>query len=145
MSLVRLFSTALDVNTVNSHAEVFESCPNYWIPREALETNDVHTAVEREVCRLFHDMMQDILPTQWAGAEFWIQARHPRLQRAGSLPDALVCFSSQHAQVYEPGKGLAFHFDKDEQLFLEQRKVVHPLLSTVVYLAGDTSTARLGM
>ena len=54
------------------------------------------------------------------------------------------CFSSQHAQVYEPGKGLAFHFDKDEQLFLEQRKMVHPLLSTVVYLAGDTSTARLG-
>lgn len=77
MSLVRLFSTALDINTINSHAEVFESCPNYWIPRKALEANDVHTAVEREVCRLFHDVMQDILPTDWAGAEFWIQARPP--------------------------------------------------------------------
>ena len=90
MSLVRLFSTALDIYTINSHAEVFESCPNYWIPRKALEASDVHTAVEREVCRLFHDVMQDILPTDWAGAEFWIQARQPRLQRAGSLPHALV-------------------------------------------------------
>jgi hypothetical protein len=40
-------------------------------------------------------------------------------------------------QVYEPGKGLKFHFDKDEQLLVAEGRMVHPLLSSVLYLTGD--------
>ncbi|KAK9841824.1 hypothetical protein WJX81_005480 [Elliptochloris bilobata] len=118
MSLVRTFRTGLDVETINRHAEVLAVCPNFWIPRDLLEAGDVHTEVEREVCRLL-PVLQGILPPSWTGAEFWVQ-------------------------VYDAGKGLAFHFDKDEQRFVDQHVMAHPLLSSVLYLAGDASSARLG-
>lgn len=44
-------------------------------------------------------------------------------------------------QVYEPGKGLKFHFDKDEQLLVAEGRMVHPLLSSVLYLTGDAGAA----
>ena len=48
-------------------------------------------------------------------------------------------------QVYQQGKGLPFHFDKDEHLFKEQHKMVHPMLSSVLYLTGATAAPkRLG-
>jgi hypothetical protein len=39
-------------------------------------------------------------------------------------------------QVYEPGKGLAFHFDKDESRMAEDSQMVHPITSTILYLTG---------
>ena len=69
-------------------------------------------------------------------------ARTPRAapaQAVGRRADGAA-----RAQVYEPGRGLAFHFDKDEQLFRERREMAHPLLSTILYLVGDTGAARLG-
>ena len=47
-------------------------------------------------------------------------------------------------QDYERGKGLAFHFDKDEALFKEHGRMEHPLLSSVLYLTGSGNSARLG-
>jgi hypothetical protein len=48
-------------------------------------------------------------------------------------------------QVYEPGKGLPFHFDKDEQLFKERQHMAHPTLSSVLYLTGAAAARqRLG-
>lgn len=47
-------------------------------------------------------------------------------------------------QVYEPGKGLDFHFDKDETLMKEQSEMRHPYLSSVLYLTGDKQKPRLG-
>ena len=39
-------------------------------------------------------------------------------------------------QVYEGGKGLAFHFDKDEELYKNDEVMKHPHLSSVLYLPG---------
>ncbi|KAL0025106.1 hypothetical protein WJX79_010787 [Trebouxia sp. C0005] len=47
-------------------------------------------------------------------------------------------------QVYEPGKGLAFHFDKDEHAMKEKHQMIQPVLSSVLYLTGDFATERLG-
>lgn len=47
-------------------------------------------------------------------------------------------------QVYEPGKGLAFHFDKDEHAMKEKQQMIQPALSSVLYLSGDCTQERLG-
>ncbi len=54
--------------------------------------------------------------------------------------------SGQHKylQVYEPGTGLAFHFDKDEHAMKEKHQMIQPVLSSVLYLTGDCATERLG-
>lgn len=53
---------------------------------------------------------------------------------------ATICF----VQVYEPGKGLAFHFDKDEHAMKEKQQMIQPVLSSVLYLTGDSTQERLG-
>ena len=82
---------------------------------------------------------------------------YPNIHRLHSLP-AYCCLSTDGDmvslcltygdgvawQVYERGKGLAFHFDKDEHLFKEERRMVHPLLSSILYLTGSTFPKRLG-
>ncbi len=50
------------------------------------------------------------LPSDWAGVEWWCQVYHT------------------------PGKGLAFHWDKDEALMASSGRMVNPILSSVVYL-----------
>ncbi len=56
-----------------------------------------------------------------------------------------IYISVQHyLQVYEPGKGLAFHFDKDEHAMKENHQMIQPVLSSVLYLTGDCTTERLG-
>ncbi len=52
--------------------------------------------------------------------------------------------SHKYLQVYEPGKGLAFHFDKDEHAMKEKHQMIQPILSSVLYLTGNCATARLG-
>ena len=148
MSLVRVFSTALDVDAIGRDADGLAACPNFWIPRERLQVGDVHTVVEQEVCRLLHGVLRHSLPPAWSGAEYWVQARSvlarptrkPRGVRFGIGSDA----PAAGVQTYEAGRGLAFHFDKDEQRYRDQRVMAHPLLSTVLYLAGDAGAARLG-
>ena len=48
-------------------------------------------------------------------------------------------------QIYEHGRGLAFHFDKDEHLLTSERKMVHPIDNSIVYLTGDSASSRLGI
>lgn len=48
------------------------------------------------------------------------------------------------AQVYRPGAGLAFHFDKDESQYKQTGCMRHPALSSVLYLTGDQQGAPLG-
>ena len=58
-----------------------------------------------------------------------------------------TCSSMLHSstvQVYKPGKGLAFHFDKDEHVMKEHQQMLQPVLSSVLYLTGDSNTDRLG-
>jgi hypothetical protein len=40
-------------------------------------------------------------------------------------------------KVYEPGRGLAFHFDKDEHLLVSDGAMVNPVWSSVLYLTGS--------
>ena len=57
-----------------------------------------------------------------------------------SAPHAVICI----VQVYKPGKGLAFHFDKDEHAMKEKQQMIQPVLSSVLYLTGDSTQERLG-
>ena len=47
-------------------------------------------------------------------------------------------------QIYEHGRGLAFHFDKDEHLLSSKGQMVHPMINSIVYLTGDSASSRLG-
>lgn len=56
------------------------------------------------------------LPPDWGGAEFW-------------------------SQVYEdPGRGLAFHFDKDEHMLKDEGRMVNPIFSSVLYVNSPAET-----
>lgn len=48
-------------------------------------------------------------------------------------------------QKYEGGKGLAFHFDKDEHALQKTGDMVHPQFSSVVYLTGERTQPRQGV
>jgi len=62
--------------------------PNFWMPREAIEGRECRTQAEQAVCSLHERVLSTLLPPCWTGVEWW-------------------------CQVYtEPGKGLAFHWDK---------------------------------
>ncbi len=45
-------------------------------------------------------------------------------------------------QSYEGGRGLAFHFDKDEHAMKERQEMVTPIFSSVLYLTGDSASQR---
>ena len=52
-------------------------------------------------------------------------------------------------QCYQPGQGLAFHFDKDEERLRETGEMRHPIFSSIVYLHDeeddfDEESRRLG-
>jgi hypothetical protein len=47
-------------------------------------------------------------------------------------------------QKYERGKGLAFHFDKDEHAMRKTGSMQHPQLSSIVYLTGERTQPRQG-
>ena len=69
-----------------------------------------------------HDYLQaSRLGDDWVGAEWW-------------------------AQVYKPGKGLSFHFDKDEEVMKTTGAMQHPTWSSVLYLnsAEECESPRLG-
>jgi len=97
--------------------------PNFWVPRAAAESNksdDLRTLAE-EVVRSLHDrMLAPLLPSDWSGAEWW-------------------------CQVYmTPGRGLLFHWDKDEAGLSAEgvRSMRHPLYSCVLYLNSEEECGR---
>ena len=64
-----------------------------------------------------------------------LHSLHPALQLKGPPPvQQPACL-----QIYQPGIGLNFHFDKDEHCMKDRREMVHPELSSVLYLTGSES------
>lgn len=129
------------------------AAPNFWVPRAAAEAGPAAaaTAAAAAVALLYERVMRDRLPADWAGAEYWVQARaaparRTRLAAAVAAPPAdhapvgpLPRRAQRHSlpfQIYEPGRGLAFHFDKDEHLLAAEGRMAHPAWSSVLYLTG---------
>lgn len=103
------------VDGVLADAEKLAKCPNYWLPRSSLEDPEQRSSTRMHVDvlieLLYRDCMQDQVASDFAGAEWWVQ-------------------------TYEAGRGLAFHFDKDEYAMAEKQEMHHPQHSSVVYLTG---------
>ena len=47
-------------------------------------------------------------------------------------------------QVYEAGRGLAFHFDKDEHAMATRQQMLQPAASSVLYLSGSVLEPPMG-
>ena len=60
------------------------------------------------------------------------------VQRQQTVTGTVFC------QIYEHGRGLAFHFDKDEHRLKEEGTMVHPIVNSIIYLTGDSAKSRLG-
>jgi hypothetical protein len=97
-------------------ADALAACPNYWVPREVVEgAGPALTAAEQAVAALWRAAAAPPLAElgeAWQGAEYW-------------------------CQVYEGGRGLGFHFDKDEHAMAAHGRMATPLLSSVLYLTGS--------
>jgi len=110
-------------NCVKLDALALSHCPNYWIPREVLEIddNDPSTTGQTQLLTSFEAVVAAVAPfakrhlsdntEDWPGAEVW-------------------------CQIYENGRGLGMHFDKDEAIVLQEGRVVTPILSSVLFLTG---------
>ena len=102
-------------------AESLSKAPNYWVPRRALRGEDgdgpLRGCGERASADLLERVAEDLLDGDVAetfeGCEYW-------------------------CQVYNGGRGLRFHFDKDEHMLRTEGKYEFPILSTVVYLTAAT-------
>ena len=124
-------------------------CPNYWVPRAVVEgLQPAVTAAEQVVRQLWSRMACDALrepdATGWTGAEYWCQAsprQHRRLATstcAAARPLRAPPPPLPSLQIYERGRGLTFHFDKDEHVMKASGAMVNPLRSSVLYLTGSS-------
>lgn len=106
-----------DVDWARQVAMQLESKPNYWVPRDVIESNEEHSLQSggEWIVRQLYDVVREHLSEEgeWEGAEYW-------------------------AQVYTGGRGLAFHIDKDEYAMKHRREMVNPVYSSVLYLSGST-------
>ena len=65
-------------------------------------------------------------------AEAAVAALYPLVKEA--LPSNIPIEGAEYwVQIYESGRGLSFHFDKDESKMAKENIVVNPLLSSVRY------------
>lgn len=85
--------------------------PNFWIGRDDIASGTCRNSAEQAVANLYA-LVADTLPERWSGAEYWVQ-------------------------IYEKGRGLAFHFDKDEYLLKEEGRMVMPAVSSILFLSGS--------
>ena len=96
-------------------------CPNYWISREQLVEKQLRGVGEIVSFDLWDRVVGNILRCSgneawnatWQGCEYW-------------------------SQVYHGGRGLEFHFDKDESRVKTKGEFHFPILSCVIYLTDDT-------
>ena len=110
-------------------SDTWAACgPNFWVPLDCATSTDdsqYHTLAEQVVASLHARILARLLPAgSWSGAEWW-------------------------CQVYNsPGRGLPFHWDKDEAGLTRDgvTSMRHPLLSCVLYLntADECSREPLG-
>ena len=126
-SCVAVFADALPeplLAAVAADSDSLAACePNFWVPRSAIlpvsrESDPQRTLVETVVCSLWDRVLSTLLPADsWAGAEWW-------------------------CQVYNtPGRGLDFHYDKDEHRMAAAGVMANPELSCVLYLNTDAECA----
>lgn len=149
------------------HVVASEHCSSFAL-QEGVQNRSTQTVWEDVVSSIHDSIVRDKLPKSWAGAEWWVQVAVQNSPSACGVPgllldweralDNLWCVACHHdrwctaqisdlddyLQVYEPGKGLAFHFDKDEHAMKEKHQMIQPVLSSVLYLTGDCTTERLG-
>ena len=126
-SAARLVRNALPERLLDAAAADSDAmaavAPNFWVPREAIEAEarEPRTLAEQVVFALYERVMKDELPSDWAGAEWW-------------------------CQIYQPSRGLPFHFDKDEELMKATGEMRHPITSCVLYLntAEECAAPALG-
>jgi hypothetical protein len=132
---------------------------NWWVPRSALDAGPAaaRTAAEAAVAHLWHTVVRPALRSdpgmeaaercsaggggagvEKAGEEEQEQGGGRRAPRRRPLPppDRRVAGAEYWCQLYRPGAGLAFHFDKDEARLVRDGAMRHPLLSSVLYLTG---------
>ena len=107
----RVYHEVLDSDVIHRlevDGPVLSDCPNYWVPKDYLFAP--RTCFEQVVAAL----SPVVAPASgdWQGAEVW-------------------------CQVYEHGRGLGFHFDKDEEIMKEEQRTETPLFSSVLFLTGD--------
>ena len=136
------------------------SCDNFWVPKAELDSAsaDAHI-VERWICSLYQNLMRSKVSDDFAGVEYWVQVPGPCPRQddptlssccklvARALRSANVLLTHDRlnlccAQRYEKGRGLAFHFDKDEHAMRETGAMLQPQLSSIVYLTGGQRHAK---
>ncbi|KAL6778568.1 hypothetical protein ACKKBF_B15310 [Auxenochlorella protothecoides x Auxenochlorella symbiontica] len=94
---------------IQSDAKALAASPNYWFPLECLDSPA--TAAEEAAAHLYHTYIAAKDVEGVVGAEYWVQ-------------------------IFEKGRGLGFHMDKDEHLMANEGRLVTPLISSVLYLTG---------
>lgn len=148
------YSKELMVSSVNARAEVVRDCGL----ASRVQLLQVHSTAEqsslkRECSKLSRRDVDN----------FWLSRKdleHPETQRCcvhafvaalwcelharGDAGGAACAGAEVWVQKYDHGKGLAFHFDKDEALMRQDRAMSHPLWSSVFYLTGKQATRRQG-
>ncbi|PRW61039.1 hypothetical protein C2E21_0196 [Chlorella sorokiniana] len=107
---------------VQADAAALAECPNYWVPRDVVEGREpAITAAEQIVQQLYRRLVAARLAPHadaFLGAEYW-------------------------CQIYERGRGLGFHYDKDEHAMKEEGRMVNPLFSSVYYVTGSSEEGSL--
>ena len=106
-------------------SDAWAACgPNFWVPLDCATSADgaqPRTLAEQVVVSLHARILTRLLPVgSWSGAEWW-------------------------CQVYNsPGRGLPFHWDKDEAGLTRDgvTSMRHPLFSCVLYLNTADECAR---
>ncbi|KAK9841653.1 hypothetical protein WJX74_009543 [Apatococcus lobatus] len=103
------------------HGQTLAREPNFWISKDDVLADGQagDGCVLSAVRELLQYAKRQGLPDNWAGVEWWVQ-------------------------MYDRGKGLAFHFDKDETLMAQQQTMHQPVLSSILYLTGSYQADRLG-
>jgi hypothetical protein len=88
-------------------------CDNYWVSCKRLTDKQGGglNAIEAAVAALLPYVCDGLANQEWDGAEYWVQ-------------------------TYEAGRGLTFHFDKDEAAMEADGRMLNPILSSVLYLTG---------
>eukprot|EP00210_Caulerpa_lentillifera_P001653 g1589.t1 len=107
------------VSNVYELADFYSKAQNYWIPKEILTSPDndiLLTAAELAIKELYHTVVKVV------GTGLEILSFH--------------IYEGARFKVYEGGRGLEFHFDKDEVLYKTEQQTRHPEFSSVLYLTG---------
>ena len=109
-------------NAILAQLGSLESCPNYWVPIDAIRSNDVRTPAERIVSELYH---RCVLP-------HLVSSASPEQ----AVTEDVIVGAEYWTQVYTKGRGLAFHVDKDEHAMKTRGEMINPKYSSVLYLTG---------